>query len=339
MTLSKRYHRSARMWCGLAVLMTAVVLATPTAAWAGKLSWLDEVVQQSVREARAGGETVLRGTDEAAATATTLFVREADESLATLARQSDDFARTVGRGADEPAETALRTRFSRLVGSDPEMARTFSTLAPAEKRLVVNMGETAQTLARRYPGEAETMIRRLGVEGMTAVRVYGADVAPVIAREGPETIGILRKTGRGGWAFFNDKVLPNKGKLAAAGVLGLFLANPEQFVDTAGRVTEYAVEQFAKAGIALAGAVGGGAAAGLESAIGAKLAEYGIDSELARRGGMIAAGLIAFLAVVVLLGVPIRWMLRPFSWPFRILGRSLGFGRGRSATVKSTGVS
>lgn len=338
MTQSTSNRRSARLpRVAAAALALLVFAAATTPARAGKLSWLDEVVQQAVREARVGGETALRGADESTTTATRLLLRESDESLSTLARQADDFAQTAGRAADEPAETALRTRFNRLVGSDPDMARTFSALAPAEKRLVVNMGETAQTLARRYPDEAETMIRRIGVEGMSAVRVYGADVAPVIAREGPETIGILRKTGRGGWAFFNEKVLPNKGKLAAAGVLGLFLANPEQFVDTAGRVTEYAVEQFARAGISLAGAVGGGAAAGLESAIGAKLAEYGINSELARRGGMIAAGLVAFLAVMVLIGMPVRWALRPFTWPFRMARRAL-LGN-RSSTVKSPGVS
>lgn len=333
--LSERWPAWSRRAALLAIVGLAAV-ASP--AQAGKLSWLDEVVQQAVREARAGGETVGRGADEAATTSARLLVRESDESLATLARQSDELARTAGRGVDEPAEAALRTRFHRLVGTDPEMARTFSNLAPAEKRLVVNMGEAAQTLARRYPGEAEPMIRRLGVEGLSAVRVYGPDVAPVIAREGPETIGILRKTGRGGWAFFTDKVLPNKGKLAAAGVLGLFLANPEKFVDTAGRVTEYAVEQFARAGISLASAVGGGAAQGLETAIGAKLAEYGIDLELARRGGMVAAGVVAFLAVMVLLGLPIRWMLRPITWPVRLVRRGLGLGRS-ATTVKTPGVS
>jgi hypothetical protein len=121
------------------------------------------------------------------------------------------------------------------------------------------MGETAQRLARRYPGQAETMIRRLGVEGMTAVRVYGDDVAEVVAKEGPESINVLRKAGRGGWTFFTETVLPHKKKLAAAGVLALFLANPDRFVDSAGRITEYAVDQFARAGIRLAGAVGGGA--------------------------------------------------------------------------------
>jgi hypothetical protein len=307
-------------------LLVAVGLLVPgVTAQAGKLSWLDEVVQQAVREAEAGGRAAVKVEQRVGARAAgRLFVHEADEGLEAIARRSDDLARAAGK-LDQPAETALRTRFTRMVGQDAEMARTFNALAPAEKRLVVEMGETAQRLARRYPGQAEPMIRRLGVEGMSAVRVYGDDVAEVIVKEGPESIGVLRKTGRAGWAFFNEKVLPNKGKLAAAGVLGLFLANPEKFVDTAGRATQYAVEQFARAGIQLAGAVTGGAAKGLESAIGSTLARYGLNSALARRAGMVLAGLVAFGAVMVLLGLPIRWMLRPVTWPFRLMAR--GFGR------------
>ena len=139
------------------------------------------------------------------------------------------------------------------------------------------MGETAQRLARRYPGQAETMIRTLGTEGLTATRVFGDDVAEVIVKEGPESLGVLRKTGRGGWSFFTREVLPHKKKLAAAGVLAAFMANPEKFVDYAGKATEYAVREFAKAGVQLAGAVGGGAARGLEASIGALLASYGLD--------------------------------------------------------------
>ena len=48
-------------------------------------------------------------------------------------------------------------------------------------------------------------------------------------------------------------------------MLAAFLANPEKFVDYAGQATEYAVREFAKAGIQLASAVGGGAARGLEN--------------------------------------------------------------------------
>jgi hypothetical protein len=283
----------------------------------GKLSWLDEVIHQAVREAEVGGKVEARA---AARSSGRLLAKGGEESLEVAARGADDLARAAGR-LERPAEAALHTRFNRLVPGDPTMARTFADLAPAEKRLVVEMGETAQRLARRYPGEAEPLIRKLGVEGMTAVRVYGDDVAQVVAKEGPESLNVLRKTGRGGWKFFNETVLPNKGKLAAAGVLGLFLANPEAFVDTAGRATQYAVEQFAKAGIQLASAVGGGAARGLETALGATLASYGLNSEIARRVGMVLAGLVAFLAAMALLGLPVRWALRPFTWPVRLVAR------------------
>jgi hypothetical protein len=307
----------------LALLAALGALAPLSTARAGKLSWLDEVVQQAIKEAEAGGKAAARVEPRAGTRAAgRLFVREAEDSLEAVTRRSDDLARAAGK-LDAPAETVLRTRFAKVVGADAEMIRTFDALQPAEKRLVVEMGETAQRLARRYPGQAEPMIRRLGVEGLSAVRVYGDDVAEVIAREGPESIGVLRKTGRAGWAFFNEKVLPNKGKLAAAGVLGLFLANPEKFVDTAGRATQYAVEQFAKAGIRLAGAVTGGAARGLENALGSALAPYGLDSEFARKAGMIAAGLVAIVALLVLIGLPVRLLLRPVTWPVRVLGRSM----------------
>jgi hypothetical protein len=285
-----------------------------------KLGWLDEVVRQAVREAEAGSKSAARAEGRSARTVGRLFAREADEGLEVVARRSEDLARAARR-VDEPAEAVLKTRFGRLVRPDPEMARTFSALAPAEKRLVVEMGETAQRLARRYPGQAETMIRKLGTEGMSAVRVYGDDVAEVIVKEGPESVGILRKTGRSGWSFYTGTVLRHKKKLAAAGVLALFLANPEKFVDTAGRATQYAVEQFAKAGIQLAGAVGGGAAKGLESAIGQQLAAYGMNSAFARKVGMGLAALVAFLATMVLLGLPARWVFRPLWWPLRWLHR------------------
>jgi hypothetical protein len=311
-------NRRMRLPIVLAGGLFVASLALPTPALAGKLSWMDEVVQQVVLEARAEGKVAARVERSTARGAGRLFVRETDQGLETLARRSDDLARTARR-IDEPAEALLETRFARLIRAEPETARTFRSLAPAEKRLVVEMGETAQLLARRYPGQAETMIRRLGVEGMTAVRVYGDDVAEVIAKEGPESVNVLRKTGRGGWKFFTGTVLPHKKKLAAAGVLALFLANPDRFVDSAGRMTEYAVAQFSRAGIQLAGAIGGGATRGLESAVAQTLAAHGIDSVLARRAGMGLALVVIVLATMVLLGLPIGWILRPLSWPLRLL--------------------
>jgi len=306
------------------VVAFGMALALPTTASAGKLSWLDDVVQEILRDAEAGGKSAARvggdGASLAGRRGGRLFAREADESLEVLARRSDDLAR-AGRRAETAGEAVLQQRFTRLLPRDAESARVFTALAPAEKRLVVEMGETAQRLARRYPGQAERMIRSLGTEGLSAVRVYGDDVAEVIVKEGPESLGVLRKTGRGGWAFFTREVLPHKKKLAAAGVLGLFLANPDKFVDMAGRATEYAVREFSKAGIQLAGAVSNGAAKGLESTVSAALAKYGMNSAAARYVGMGLAGLVVVVASLVVLGLPVRWVVRPLGWPLRLLAR------------------
>jgi hypothetical protein len=300
-----------------------MMLVSPGLARAGKLSWLDDVVQDVITEAKAGGKRLVRGGDGASTElrrAGRLFLRgDADEGLEQLVRRSDEMAR-AGRRFEQPSEALLKARFSRLLKQDPQVLRTFEQLAPAEKRLVVELGETAQILARRYPASAEAMVRRLGPEGLSAVRVFGDDVAEVLVKEGPESLGVLRKAGRGGWSFFTKTVLPNKKKLAAAGVLAVFLANPEKFVDYAGQATEFAVREFARAGIQLASAAGFGAARGLESSIGEALSSYGLNYPVLRWVGMGLAGLVAASALLILLGLPVRWILRPFAIVLRPIG-------------------
>jgi hypothetical protein len=304
-------------------LTLALVVPGWALAGAGKVSWLDDIVQEVIVEARAGGKAGLGEGSTATRTGGKLFAREADEGLETLARRSDDLARAAHR-AESPSEALLQARFNRLLRPEPETARAFAALAPAEKRVVVEMGEAAQQLARRYPGQAETMVRKLGTEGLAAVRVYGDDVAEVVVKEGPEALGVLRKTGRGGWDFFTNTVLPNKKKLVAAGLLAAFMADPDKFVDTAGKATEYAIQQFAKAGVNLVGAVSAGAARGLESSIGDALAAYGLNVGVLRYLGMGLAGLLVIGSALVVAGLPLRWMLRPITWPIKMI-----FGRGK----------
>ena len=318
-----------------AVALALIMLAEPGIVQAGKLSWLDDLVQDVIVEAKAGGKGLIRGGDGASTKKRTerkkknkipragrLFLtHDADEGLEHLVRRADELAR-AGRRVEQPAEALLQARFSRLLKQDPQTLRIFSTLEPAEKRLVVELGETAQHLALRYPREAETMVRQLGPEGLTAVRVFGDDVAEVLVKEGPESLSVLRKAGRGGWSFFTGQVLPHKKKLAAAGVLAAFIANPEKFVDYAGQATEFAVKEFAKAGIQLASAVTGGAARGLETSIANTLAAYGLDFPVLRYVGMGMAGLVVLFSLMVIVGLPIRWMFRPFGWGLRaIFGR------------------
>lgn len=312
----------------MAIVLGLTLLAgLPAGVRAGKLSWLDDLVQDVIHEARVSGQGLVRGAGGDGVRAETrragrLFVRhDAEEGLEHLVRQSQELAR-AGRRVERPADALLQSRFSRLLQQDPQTLRAFAALEPAEKRLVVELGETAQRLARRSPDQAETLVRKLGPEGLTAVRVFGDDVAEVLAREGPGSLSVLRKTGRGGWSFFNTQVLPHKKKLAAAGILAAFLANPEKFVDYAGQATEYAVREFARAGIPLGSAVVGGAVRGLENSLGAALSAYGLDFPLLRYLGMGLAGFGVVLSLMVIVGLPIRWIFRPFGW----IARRLAYG-------------
>ncbi|MFO0956005.1 MAG: hypothetical protein U0800_00915 [Isosphaeraceae bacterium] len=266
------------------LLALGLMLVQPLSAGAGGVTWLEGVVRQAVKEARGESKAAARSTGR-------LFARESEESLETLAKRSDDLAR-LARRAEDPGTALLESRFGRLVKQDEAMAKEFKALAPAEKRLVVEMGEVAQSIARRHPEQAEDLIRGLGVDGLTAVRVYGDDVAEVLAKEGPESLNVLRKSGRPGWDVFTKVVLPNKGKLAAAGVLALFLANPDQFVDTAGNLTQYAVEQFAKAGVQLAGGIGEGPPGGWKarSPAGWNPRPERADTPMDRHGDRLAGG-------------------------------------------------
>ncbi len=222
-------------------------------------------------EAKAGGKRLVRGGDGARTElrAGRLFLAGQEPTKASNTWCADPrSSRRRGDGSSSRRRHCSKHGFRGCSNRIQQVLRTFEALAPAEKRLVVELGETAQILARRYPANAEAMVRRLGPEGLSAVRVFGDDVAEVIVKEGPESLSVLRKAGRGGWSFFTNTVLPNKKKLAAAGVLAVFLANPEKFVDYAGQATEFAVREFARAGIQLASAAGLGAARGLESSIG-----------------------------------------------------------------------
>ena len=319
------------VWVGLVASSIFLLAGQPTHA-AAKLSWVDEVVREVITETKAGARAAVRETagepgQLAAKRAGRLFLKhDADEGLDQLVKRSDDFSRSALR-VDQPSEALLQARFSRVLKKDPEALRSFAALPVAEKRLVVEMSEAAQALARRYPEQAETMVRQIGPEGLSAVRAFGEDVAEVLATEGSGGLSVLRKTGRSGWVFFTREVLPHKKKLAAAGVLAAFLANPDKFVDYAGKATEYAVTEFAKAGVQLATGIAGGAARGLDATIGSSLAAFGLDFAILRYLGMALAGLMVVLSSMVLLGLPMRWMTMPLRSVLRVLRGSVRLAR------------
>jgi hypothetical protein len=312
---AKRSGPPFRIGSGVIRALSLIGLVfTPNFAYSSSLSWLDDVIQKSVRsvDPKLGASRSSR-----------LFGKEAaeigEDGLGILARRSEELGRSA-RKYDEPADALLTARFEKLVADNDQLAKDFAKFTPSEKQMVVQMGEAAQRLARRYPGQADQMIRAMGADGLSAVAAYGDDVAEVLASEGPQAVNVLRRTGRPGWNFFTQTVLPNRNKLVAAGLLTAFMASPEEFVDMAGQATDYAVRQFASAGIQLATAVGGGAIAGLESSIGEWLESQGLNFSAIRYLGMIFAGWVVICSALVVLGMPSRIATAPLRiilWPFK----------------------
>ena len=108
-----------------AIALIFILLAQPGVVHAGKLSWLDDLVQEVILEAKAGGKAAVRGGDGARTEIRgvgRLFVtRDADETLEQLVRRSDELAR-AGRRVEQPTEAVLHARFSRLLKQRPANA-------------------------------------------------------------------------------------------------------------------------------------------------------------------------------------------------------------------------
>ena len=96
------------------------MLVSPGLAQAGKLSWLDDVVQDVIVEAKAGGKRLVRGGDGARTELRTgrLFLAGgADEGLEHLVRRSEELAQgrpavrpTLGGPAQSPFLAVAQTR-------------------------------------------------------------------------------------------------------------------------------------------------------------------------------------------------------------------------------------
>jgi len=318
-----------RTWPGrLAGLLVGagVVFWGSCSVWAGGGGWLDDVLRQIVRDAQVEGRALLRTGERSAIrewqTAGKLAGSKADHGLETLVERARQWGRQ-GHTAQLPIPAVVDSRFQQLVRDDAAR-QVFHSLAIEQKQVVVTMGETALALAKRHPQEAEKLIDELGTEGLLAVRVFGEDVAPVLASEGPQALRVLRRTGKAGWGFLTTQVLPHKKKLAAAGVLTLFWADPERFVDSAGQATSYAINQFARAGLTLAAAAGAATVTGLDQAMDSWLAGHGLNHPLVRAAACAACTLAALIALLAFLGLPSKLLIRPIAWitrPLRILRR------------------
>ena len=227
----------------VAVLLALSLLAMPAPAQAGKLSWLDDVVREVIAEARAGSKSVVKGGQGAR-----VELRSAGTFRAARRRGGPGAACSPVRraGAGRPAGSSTLARPCSRAGS---LAFWAAIPMPSGRSRPSSRPRSGwwwswvrplARLAAAYHGGRDHG-STTGSRGLSAVHVFGDDVAEVMVKEGPESLNVLRKTGRGGWSFFRGQVLPHKKKLLAAGVLAAFLADPDRFVDYTGQATEFAV--------------------------------------------------------------------------------------------------
>jgi hypothetical protein len=277
------------------------------------MSVLEGLVRAAIEEGRGELKAGAKVAEEAR------LLRGGEELFENAARQHELLLRAAGRIA-ELDEPALGKRITQLAArADSETAHTLAQMSIAERRFVVEAAETAGTLSRKFPNEAAEMVRRLGPEGLSYTRVYGENVAEVVLKEGPESLGVIRKGGRGAWTFFNESVLPHKKKLAAAGVLAAFLASPDKFVDMAGRATDFAVREFARAGVELASGLPNSVAGGINAGVDRVLDRWGLNYAPLRWTAVAFLLLVAAAAAMRIVGWPVRMLFWPVTFAVRRL--------------------
>jgi hypothetical protein len=307
-------HRAAGSvgWSSLALAAIAcLVVGQP--AFAGKMSVLEGLVRTAIEDGRGELKAGTKLAEEAR------LLRGGEELFENAARQHELLLRAAGRikDLDEPA---LAKRLTQLtVRADSETVQTLAQMSMAERRFVVEAAETAGTLSRKFPNEAAEMVRHLGPEGLSYTRVYGPEVAEVVLKEGPESLGVIRKGGRGAWTFFKESVLPHKKKLAAAGVLAAFLVNPDKFVDMAGRATDYAVREFARAGVELASTLPGSVSGGIQAGVDRVLDRWGMNYAPLRWSAVALLLVVAAAAIMRLVGWPVRTLFWPFKFAVHLV--------------------
>ena len=294
-------------------IMTCVLLITagsPAQARVPALKLLEKLIKKNVR-AEAGD--VGR-----------IFSQQADDAAKLLARKSPQHA----------DEAKIFSRFRRLPGVDDSFNAEFRALPLAEQRFIVELGEGAQSVLRRYPQKGLNLLRHLDSDGLAQARTYGnfvvdgtawlhsdevfralraTKLAPDQAVAITKTLGlkaaphtlqpehlaplwksVVRKTGNGAGRFWTTYVLPHKKKWLVGGLLVTYLAMPEKFHDGVGNLTQYAVKALSGLGVSAAT----GAARGLVNGpIDAVKKHYAADPV----GTTISLSLIG---VLILLAVP-----------------------------------
>ena len=228
-------------------------------------------------------------------------------------RRSEELAK-AGRRFDQPSEALLKPGFRGCSNRIRRFCERSRHSRRPRSGLVVELGETAQTLARRYPANAEAMVRRLGPEGLSAVRVFGDDVAEVLVKEGPESMSVLRKAGARRLVVLHEYGLTQQEEAGRRGRAGGVPGQPREvrrLRRPGHRVRRPRVRQGRHS--ACLGRRAGRSPRAREFDRQKPWPSYGLNFPVLRWLGMGLAAIVAAGALMIVLGLPVRWLLRPFA--------------------------
>lgn len=271
----------------LSLLIGVSLMAPPPAAAAGAKDILEALIRAGRKVGRAAPDgKIAKGAKDAARAG-----RKAGEA-ASEGRVLQRIDELSPPRINARTEAQLARRFDRLDNVDDNLRHLFNELPAPQRALVVELGEASQRVMRRTNGEE--LIRQLDADGLRQVGTYGDTVIEGVEQLGPGFKDAVRKTGNGALVFYGKYLKPHRGKLAAAGLVTAYLAAPEKFHDAAGKLTERAVEEFAKLGIETTGAVHRGLWRGVQS----KLSATPVSSSL---------GILTALCCLALAIPRVRW--------------------------------
>lgn len=241
----------------------------------------------------------------------------------------------VARGAARSDEVLrlLRAATNEL---DPSVLRRIESLDEASREAAFVLAKGGDELVRTVPDLATRarLLQEGGAETVAAVGMFGPEAAraalrldeairggSVLVKDGSRAVSVadfgnvMTRFGDASWSFWKQYVQPHWKVWAASGALAAYLANPEYFQDTAGKLTEAGFKHLTE----FAGEVAAAAIRGVGEGSGTATEKVGgavWDTYFKGDKGIYAAiGTMAFVVCISLLFRRVRyWALRPFRW-------------------------
>lgn len=170
-----------------------------------------------------------------------------------LTDKMDDAARATARN------TAMFKVLEKAIPDNPALLKEIKALDSASQDAAVVLAKGGQSMARAMPditGRGQ-LLRRGGADVVAAVGLHGDDAARAAMRLDTAIQGgsliipagkravtledfgrVMTETGESSWQFWQKSVQPHWKLWLGSGALAVYLANPEQFQDIAGNLSE-----------------------------------------------------------------------------------------------------